>query len=836
MRRTNQPARRHVVARPRLTDILDQSDARVILLVAPAGYGKTTLAREWLSDSEGLSTWYSCSAASADVAALAKGLTAAITEDAASVDHVRHWLRHTPNPEEELETLVSMLLHPHTVAPKPDRVVIDDYQQLVGEEEAEELIERVAFESEGQWLIATRVRPRWATERRLLYGEIHEIGATDLALTDDEAMAVVRLGGGSVDRGAGLLALARGWPAVIGLAARTVTPEIPDNVVPERLHDFFAEELLDSVTTDVRDDLQTLALIPPTSSDVAASLVKATNTFSEAQRIGFITLTHDDLYEMHPLLRTFLERKARRDAGYRERLHRVVESLADHARWDDALDVIDQSGEMSLLSSVLARSLDDLLGDGRVGTIERWLERARTQGLDTPGLDLADAEVALRRGDYLRAEALAARVSTIGPPELAVRALICAGRSAHFADRYEEALEYFGQARRRSTCTRDERDAVWGEMLAAHQVNGSAVEQLLVRFGELSDQSPETSLRLYIGKYQLAVAIGGVEELVETGRSLLPIAERARDPYVRSSFFDSLCRVFVLTGRYPDARAITDLELSDAKRFGLRFVLPLALCGRAFAELGMRRFAQAWAHADEADDLAREMGDVHSIFQVAVLRARICMARGDFTEASEWLQDVDHRRPGDQMWAELHVFRVLASACAGDDDVLIGEIVNAASANVESRVAAAAAAAIIALDRGDSTATAMDNLAEEVAATGCYDVLVTAYRSRAALLPELVARSDKLPRLLTTIANARDQALAQRLGIAVRALGRRRDLTGRETQVLALLAEGKSNREIADLLVISEATAKLHVRHILDKLGVRSRTEAALQASMKLDL
>jgi DNA-binding NarL/FixJ family response regulator len=54
--------------------------------------------------------------------------------------------------------------------------------------------------------------------------------------------------------------------------------------------------------------------------------------------------------------------------------------------------------------------------------------------------------------------------------------------------------------------------------------------------------------------------------------------------------------------------------------------------------------------------------------------------------------------------------------------------------------------------------------------------------------------------------------------------------------VLALLAEGKSNREIAELLVISEATAKLHVRHILEKLGARSRTEAALQATAELDL
>jgi len=53
-------------------------------------------------------------------------------------------------------------------------------------------------------------------------------------------------------------------------------------------------------------------------------------------------------------------------------------------------------------------------------------------------------------------------------------------------------------------------------------------------------------------------------------------------------------------------------------------------------------------------------------------------------------------------------------------------------------------------------------------------------------------------------------------------------LTPRENEVLQLLARGRTNREIASTLVIAEVTAKVHVRHILKKLGVRSRTEAAI--------
>ncbi len=95
------------------------------------------------------------------------------------------------------------------------------------------------------------------------------------------------------------------------------------------------------------------------------------------------------------------------------------------------------------------------------------------------------------------------------------------------------------------------------------------------------------------------------------------------------------------------------------------------------------------------------------------------------------------------------------------------------------------------------------------------------------------AEADELRRVIKAAAAGQVQLspqAAERLMREIRAPDSPEKLTEREAEVLRLLALGKANKEIARALTISETTVKTHVSNILAKLGLSSRTQAALHA------
>jgi DNA-binding NarL/FixJ family response regulator len=183
--------------------------------------------------------------------------------------------------------------------------------------------------------------------------------------------------------------------------------------------------------------------------------------------------------------------------------------------------------------------------------------------------------------------------------------------------------------------------------------------------------------------------------------------------------------------------------------------------------------------------------------------------------------------------AEYLATRAIALASVGDLEEASRVAARASSTSrmVEVRGLVAAARSIIAVTKGDTADT--DLVLRQGVDLGVWDAVVCAVRS-SALLAETVARDlgwrDRLERLYE---ESNDRGLARRAGFRTRSTRSPEELlTPREMEVLNLIARGMRTLEIAHALFISPSTTKVHVRHILEKLGVRTRAEAVARLEM----
>ena len=120
-------ARRYIIKRPRLTRLLDKANSRVLMLIGPAGFGKTTLAREWVAERKHV--WYQGTTATADVAALAAGLSAVVSE--LIPEPVPGWCTACGRParrKRKSTCLRSCLAEDLAAWPEDAWLVFDDYQ------------------------------------------------------------------------------------------------------------------------------------------------------------------------------------------------------------------------------------------------------------------------------------------------------------------------------------------------------------------------------------------------------------------------------------------------------------------------------------------------------------------------------------------------------------------------------------------------------------------------------------------------------------------------------------------------------------------------------------
>jgi LuxR family maltose regulon positive regulatory protein len=830
-----------LVQRPRLMSLLDETQSRYIVLVAPAGYGKTTLARQWFTGQERKAVWFRAGPESTDVAALALGLAheaEKVLEGAGT--RLQEHLRTSHSPNSEVIRIADILVDDLAHWPEDVWMVIDDYHHLAHEPSAERLVDAVVAHGTIPLFVTSRMRPSWVSAKRLLYGEVAEFGRNILAMTHEEAARAVPP---KTDPGvlAGLVALAEGWPAVIGLASLIQSPKLlAGDEIPEALHSYFAEELYQELSAELQWNLVQLSLAGTVNVELARVLFgpKGPLVLEEAFDRGFLN-RDGETYDLHPLLRQFLRSKM---TGADSRIRAsTVETIAyaalEKSAWDEAFTLASEFRVGELLNSLLGRALDDLLSKGRLATLERWLEEAHKLIPSADVVALAEVELAFRKGRWPEAEDKARHLAIRLPRQhpLASRALFRAAQVAQLDDRPSEALELLSEARIRSTTSADLRRVLWSRFITLTDLEEPRqAAEALKEFEKLAPESVEDKIRLSHGPIHLAVRWGGIRRALDRHRSTLELLDRTPDPVVRSGFLQSYGTALNLAARYSDAYALADRQIEDARRFGLDWVGTHGLEMKALAQIGLRDFQGAQAALRTAWQLAEAADDFHAQVNAQALLARVSLAQGAPERALELLDMSGSKNVGPGMEGEVRSMRALALACRGAIAEAEAEIEASESitTHLEARGLRAFAKALTEDRRGDDGARdkQLELALIDAQVTGNADSFVVAYRLAPNLLNVVagidLALSDFLLRPLATY----DLRLAEKAGLNQRRLGIRPAtlLTEREEEVLELLRQGMTNREIAQTLWIAQSTTKVHVRHIFEKLGVRSRTEAAL--------
>jgi LuxR family transcriptional regulator, maltose regulon positive regulatory protein len=806
----------HIIKRPRLTKILDETEARIILLCAPAGYGKTTLAREWIATRDEPVLWYSGGPAMADVAALAVDLAELFAgAEAEEVERMRFLASHGA----EGRTLARRIAE---LAPTRGILVLDDYHYAPESDATDGVVIELLRSTQLRVLLSTRNSPRWLDARRVVYGEAISLGADLLAFTDDEATTLL-----PDER---IVATAKGWPAVIGLAvfARGAADALPD--AEGALYDYFAGELFEGADRDLQQALFLLALGADTDQAITRAVLGARHEelCSAAATHGFLTRGVSKRPEIHPLLRRFLLSRLRDRPEQVELVTRVLDELNEARKWPECLALLTEFPAPEPVASTMEAALPSLLAEGRVATIERWIALAERMTVsDASPVWLARAELALRNGRGQDARQLAEHAAlTSRDAETAARAHLVAARGAHLTGDVSAAID---NARRASSLSQDERVqllALWFAFLRAHDLQDPEARDLLEKIRELA-KSPEDRLRVACGDGFVTLEKDGARDALKIVYPWQTLAREVREPLLVTNYLYILAFFSISLCRYEAAIAFSEELLDFAESYGVTFAVDYARLNAANACVGLRRLGDARRHlsAIRSHDQAG-----HLVGNAIITECKLDIAAGDLERALVRLSPEPRTETTPGLQGEHYAYRGLVLAALGrrvEAESAFASALRHSRYHDAVSVASLGRAVVAAHDSSGSCEKAIRAVRAELE-RGFDDLVVLACRA----YPPLAKFAALDPTLATTLthvfATSRDASLGRYAGLEIpRELRRGGGLSARETEVLDLLSEGRSNPEIARTLFISESTAKVHVKHIFEKLGVHSRAEAA---------
>lgn len=408
------------IERPRLLKrLIDGRDVPLVTLVAPAGYGKTSLLTEWTAQESRPSMWLACEQWHADPVAFVHDLLAPF---AAIEPFDDVFARRLAQSDQDLfSCIVPALAVSLERRSQPFALVIDDAQILADQPSLSVLAAIAEHLPRGSQLVVASRRPlALPTGRLRAHRALLELGPSDLAMTGAETAQLMRAAGVpcAPAESQALVECTEGWPVGLYLAARGASEE-PDPleylahfggdclVVADYLRDEFLCELdpgqldfltLTSVCTQLSGPLCDALLDRADSVGVLDDLVAA----------GFPLLVCDrDSYRLHRLLREMLLGELHHAQPIREvELHlRASEFRAAQDEFDSAIDHAIAARHPRRVGDLLWGQLPRYVSEGRNDFVQARLARFSTGAISShTSLALTAAYSALALGELRQAE------------------------------------------------------------------------------------------------------------------------------------------------------------------------------------------------------------------------------------------------------------------------------------------------------------------------------------------------------------------------------------------------------------------------------------------------
>lgn len=882
------PPRRQLVPRPHLIERLNEGLHRKLTLIsAPAGFGKTTLLTEWITGSERPAAWLSLDEGDGDPPRFLAYFVAALQTIAANrgVDVLRALQSPQPPPT---KSLLTSLLNDLAAIPDDFVLVLDDYHLA----DSPHVSHALAFLIERQpphmhLVIATRQDPDLPLARLRARDQLTELRVKDLRFTEAEAAAFLNQAMGLRLSPEAVLALetrTEGWIAGLQLAALSMqglddTAGFIHSFTGS--HRFVLDYLLEEVLHKQPEPIQTFLLQTSILERMCGPLCDAVllhssaagqETLEHLERANLFVIPLDNerrWYRYHHLFAELLtSRLTRAYPDQVAELHRRASDwYADNDLPYEAITHALAVQDWSRAAEIIERRHDELPAHGETNTRLGWFEAFPPQVLlDRPRLGLVYAWALLLSNQLDRAERqldqlaplVQAAPSLLG--ELYVIRVMIATRRFDRSAFIELARQALSRVPPEEASPRSRILLTLG--VAYEEMSGDivAAKSAFREAYELGKATPSVSAvgnaplpliaLAYLADYEW---LGG--HLREASRMYEQALELADQWGGQSSI--ALC--LVQQGRAGLLYEWNDLDgaaraLQECIRIGELWRNPRLLVP-AFGLSAM--IMQARGQAAEALALIRRAVQVTressasppDLGMLAFYQISLWIAQNDFQAIAQWEQGHDSGWPSRIGRGRDLLATVLARAWIARYDrqqarpalsqahVLIESALDHSQTNgLMFNVTRLLLLDALALYAQAETASAMTvlkralTLAEPENYVRSFidiglpvkDFLVWGLESQSLSEPHLRAYVSKL---LAHFGAASPLQPSQPTGDTPI-----EPLTERERQVLRLIAQGLSNREIGERLYLALDTVKGHNRRLFDKLQVSRRTEAIARA------